>query len=89
LSVNIFVEVICGVNYQYHASSTAADHIPIVGAAKSLVQRKKDLTIPKFGVLSYSSIYKRRETVSSGYTYNTHIFVPLSIYFCASVCNCL
>ncbi len=26
-------------------------------------QMTKDLTIPKFGVLSYSSIYKRRETV--------------------------
>jgi hypothetical protein len=30
-----------------------------------LFQRTKDLTIPKFGVLSFSSIYKRRETVVS------------------------
>ncbi len=41
LLVNIFVEVIFGVNYQYHASSTAADHIGLVGAAKSLVPKDK------------------------------------------------
>ncbi len=91
LLVNVFVEVICGVNYQYHASSTAADRIPIVGAAKSLVPKGKRFSHTKvWCTFIFIDLQATGDCEQRIYILYAYIRYPFDIFFapvCVTACD--